>query len=51
MVWRGMPFSDADSQEAVRRKLAAVRPVGELIRSVYGVGYRLDLAGSADASP
>ncbi|MCZ4330458.1 response regulator [Castellaniella denitrificans] len=35
----------------LRRKLAAVRPDGELIRSVYGVGYRLDLAGSADASP
>lgn len=34
-----------------RRKLAAVRPDGELIRSVYGVGCRLDLAGSADASP
>ena len=35
----------------LRRKLAAVRPDEELIRSVYGVGYRLDLAGSADASP
>lgn len=28
----------------LRRKLAAVRPDSELIRSVYGVGYRLDLA-------
>ncbi|MBN9403300.1 MAG: response regulator [Burkholderiales bacterium] len=27
----------------LRRKLAAVRPDEELIRSVYGVGYRLDL--------
>ncbi len=26
----------------LRRKLAAVRPGSELIRSVYGVGYRLD---------
>jgi two-component system response regulator BaeR len=34
----------------LRRKLAAVRPDEDLIRSVYGVGYRLDLAGSADAS-
>ncbi|CDM24194.1 response regulator [Castellaniella defragrans] len=29
----------------LRRKLAAVRPDEELIRSVYGVGYRLDLGG------
>ncbi len=35
----------------LRRKLAAVRPDEELIRSVYGVGYRLDLGGSAHASP
>lgn len=28
----------------LRRKLATVRPDSELIRSVYGVGYRLDLA-------
>src|SRR5690606_3805545 len=30
----------------LRRKLAAVRPDEELIRSVYGVGYRLDLGGA-----
>ncbi|WP_368649190.1 response regulator [Castellaniella ginsengisoli] len=30
----------------LRRKLAAVRPDEELIRSVYGVGYRLDLGPS-----
>ncbi|CAM5792437.1 response regulator [Castellaniella caeni] len=31
----------------LRRKLAAIRPEGELIRSVYGVGYRLDLDAAA----
>ncbi|MBV2182867.1 response regulator [Castellaniella sp. MT123] len=31
----------------LRRKLAAVRPGDELIRSVYGVGYRLELAGQS----
>ncbi|GAA0219498.1 response regulator [Castellaniella daejeonensis] len=30
----------------LRRKLAAVRPGEDLIRSVYGVGYRLDLGGA-----
>ena len=35
----------------LRRKLATVRPDADLIRSVYGVGYRLDLAGSTDGSP
>ncbi len=33
----------------LRRKLGAVRPDGELIRSVYGVGYRLDLQADGDA--
>lgn len=32
----------------LRRKLAAIRPEGELIRSVYGVGYRLDLDAAAN---
>jgi two-component system response regulator BaeR len=35
----------------LRRKLAAVRPGRDLIRSVYGVGYRLDLRDDADESP
>ncbi|CAM5223115.1 Two-component system response regulator BaeR OS=Castellaniella defragrans OX=75697 GN=HNR28_001717 PE=4 SV=1 [Castellaniella defragrans] len=35
----------------LRRKLAAVRPGHDLIRSVYGVGYRLDLSADADESP
>ncbi|MDY0310474.1 MAG: response regulator [Castellaniella sp.] len=35
----------------LRRKLAAVRPDADLIRAVYGVGYRLDLAGDVGASP
>ncbi|TAN26680.1 MAG: response regulator [Castellaniella sp.] len=34
----------------LRRKLAQVRPGGDLIRSVYGVGYRLDLLADADES-
>jgi len=35
----------------LRRKLAQVRPGRDLIRSVYGVGYRLDLSADADESP
>lgn len=35
----------------LRRKLAQVRPGHDLIRSVYGVGYRLDLLADADQSP
>lgn len=35
----------------LRRKLAQVRPGRDLIRSVYGVGYRLDLLADADESP
>ncbi|HEX7386813.1 MAG TPA: response regulator [Castellaniella sp.] len=35
----------------LRRKLASVRPGRDLIRSVYGVGYRLDLLADADESP
>lgn len=31
----------------LRRKLADVRPGEDLIRSVYGVGYRLELSGGA----
>ncbi|WP_323017319.1 response regulator [Castellaniella sp.] len=31
----------------LRRKLADVRPDEDLIRSVYGVGYRLELSGGA----
>ena len=34
----------------LRRKLGAIRP-GDLIRSVYGVGYRLDLQAADDAEP
>ena len=34
----------------LRRKLGAIRP-GDLIRSVYGVGYRLDLQATDDAEP
>lgn len=34
----------------LRRKLAQVRPGRDLIRSVYGVGYRLDLQADADES-
>ena len=34
----------------LRRKLAQVRPGHDLIRSVYGVGYRLDLQAGADES-
>jgi two-component system response regulator BaeR len=32
----------------LRRKLAEVRPDEDLIRSVYGVGYRLDVAAGPD---
>jgi two-component system response regulator BaeR len=35
----------------LRRKLAQVRPGHDLIRAVYGVGYRLDLLADADESP
>jgi two-component system response regulator BaeR len=35
----------------LRRKLAAARPGADLIHSVYGVGYRLDLDGVAGDSP
>lgn len=35
----------------LRRKLALVRPGDDLIRSVYGVGYCLDLLPDGDESP
>lgn len=35
----------------LRRKLAPIRPDHELIRSVYGVGYCLDLLPDGDESP
>lgn len=34
----------------LRRKLAVIRPGSDLIRSVYGVGYRLDLTPAPDGS-
>jgi len=32
----------------LRRKLQAVRPDHDMIRSIYGVGYRLDLVAQPD---